>query len=66
MCAALQSRVPPDKLQFVGRLRAAEMLDCSVQLIDKFIRLKKLTAYRVGRRVVVRWADCLRLLEEIQ
>lgn len=55
---------PPDKLQFIGRLRAAEMLDCSVQLIDKFIRLKKLRAYHVGRKVVVRWADCLQIVEE--
>jgi len=55
---------PPDKLQFIGRLRAAEMLDCSVQLVDKFIRLKKLRAYHVGRKVVVRWADCLQIVEE--
>jgi hypothetical protein len=54
----------PDKLQFVGRIHAAEMLDCSPQLIDKLIRQKKLTAYHVARKVVVRWTELLRLVEE--
>jgi excisionase family DNA binding protein len=54
----------PDKLQFVGRIRAAESIDCSPQFIDKLIRQKKLTAYHVGRKVVVRWSELLRLIEE--
>lgn len=49
--------------QFVSRVRAAERLDCSVQLIDKFIRLGKLRAYHVGRKVVVREADLLSMVE---
>jgi hypothetical protein len=57
-------QTPPDKLHFVGRIRAAEMIDCSPQLIDKFVREKKLTAYHLGRKVVVRWAELLRLVEE--
>jgi hypothetical protein len=48
--------------QFVSRVRAAEMLDCSVQLIDKFIRLKKLRAFYLGRKVIVRCADLLALV----
>jgi hypothetical protein len=63
----MQNTKPSDKDQeYIPRLLAAERLHCSDQLIDKFIRQKKLTAYHLGRKVVVRWSDCLRLLEEIQ
>lgn len=53
------------ELRFVSRIRAAQMLDCSPQLIDKFIHQKKLTAVRLSKRkVVVRYTELLRLVEE--
>jgi excisionase family DNA binding protein len=58
----MQNAKLPDK-QFVGRIRAAELLDCSVQLIDKFIRLGQLRAYHLGRKVVLREADLLSMVE---
>jgi excisionase family DNA binding protein len=50
----------PEK--FVGRVEAAQLLSCSPQTIDKFIRAKKLPAYHLGRKVVIKWADVLELL----
>jgi excisionase family DNA binding protein len=57
-----------DKSQFIGRIRAAELSDVSPQTIDKFIRTGRLRAFRIGRRVVVRQDELLRLVEanEIQ
>jgi excisionase family DNA binding protein len=54
--------------QFVGRIRAAQLLDVSPQTIDKFIRSGRLRAYRIGRKVIVRKDELLRLVEanEIQ
>jgi excisionase family DNA binding protein len=49
--------------QFVSRIRAAELLDCSPQTIDKLIRQGAIKAFRVGRKVIVRRADLLRLVE---
>lgn len=49
--------------QFVGRIRAAELLDCSPQLIDKFIRLGRLRAFHLGRKVVVRHDELYKLVE---
>jgi len=56
----------PEKPQFISRVRAAEMLDCSVQLIDKFIRENRLRGFHVGRKVIVRQDELLHLLEEIR
>jgi excisionase family DNA binding protein len=53
----------PDKSQFIGRIRAAELLDCSTQTLDKFIRAGRLRAFRIGRKVVVRQDELLRLVE---
>jgi excisionase family DNA binding protein len=53
----------PNKSQFIGRIRAAELLDCSPQTIDKFIRTGRLQAFRVGRKVIVRQHDLLQLVE---
>jgi excisionase family DNA binding protein len=53
----------PEHPQFVSRVRAAERLDCSVQLIDKFIRVGQLRAYRLGRKVVLRETDLLAMVE---
>jgi len=57
-----------NRSQFVGRIRAAEILDVSPQTIDKFIRTGRLRAFHVGRKVVVRQDELLRLVEanEIQ
>jgi excisionase family DNA binding protein len=54
--------------QFLSRVHAAELLDVSVQLIDKFVSLGQLRAFRLGRKVVIRKADLLKLVEagEIQ
>jgi excisionase family DNA binding protein len=54
---------PSDQRRFVGRIRAAELLDCSPQLIDKFIRLGRLRAFRLGRKVVVRHDELCKLVE---
>jgi excisionase family DNA binding protein len=57
--SAPSSEIP----QFVGRIRAAQLLDCSPQTIDKFIRTGKLRGFRIGRKVVVRQDELLRLAE---
>lgn len=49
--------------QFLSRVHAAKMIDCSVQLIDKKIKLKQLTSYKLGRKTLVRKDELLRLLE---
>ena len=43
----------PEKV-FVGRDRAADLLDVSTRFIDEAIRTGQLEAYRLGRRVVIR------------
>jgi excisionase family DNA binding protein len=57
---------PPDRrrnAKFVGRIRAAELLDVSPQTIDKLIRNNSLRAFHVGRKVVVRHDELLQLVE---
>jgi excisionase family DNA binding protein len=54
---------PMDKSQFISRMRAAQILDCSPQTIDKFIRSGRLRAYHVGRKVVVRLDELIRQVE---
>jgi excisionase family DNA binding protein len=61
----MPARKPSEKSPFVSRVHAAAMFDCSVQLIDKFIKCGKLKAYRLGRKVLVRREELLRLLEEV-
>jgi len=39
---------------FIGRDRAAELLDVSTRLVDDAIRNGELGAFRVGRRVLIR------------
>jgi excisionase family DNA binding protein len=56
---------PSETSPFISRVHAAEMMDCSVQLIDKFIVCGKLKAYRLGRKVLIRREDLFRLLEEV-
>jgi excisionase family DNA binding protein len=52
-----------EPVQFVGRIGAAAMLDVDPQTIDKIIRRGQLRAFRVGRRVVVRRDELMRLVE---
>jgi excisionase family DNA binding protein len=49
--------------QYLSRIHAAELIDCSVQLIDKKIKLKQLTSYKFGRKTLIRKDELLRLLE---
>jgi excisionase family DNA binding protein len=43
--------VPSPK--YINRINAARYLDCSEQLIDKFLRNGKLTPYYLGRKVLL-------------
>jgi excisionase family DNA binding protein len=52
-----------DEVRFLGRIRAAEFLDCSPQTIDKFIHTGRLRAFRIGRKVIVRQDELLQLVE---
>lgn len=52
-----------DEIHFVGRIRAAALLDVNPQTIDKFIRRGQLRAFRIGRKVVVRQDELFRLVE---
>jgi excisionase family DNA binding protein len=56
---------PSSEVQFISRVKAAELLDCSTQLIDKKIRLGQLPGYRFGRKVLIRKDQLLSLVEEI-
>ena len=49
--------------QFLSRIHAAQLLDVSPQLIDKFVLLGQLRAFRLGRKIVIRKADLLKLVE---
>jgi excisionase family DNA binding protein len=53
----------PGEIRFVGRIRAAELLDVSPQTIDKFIRRGQLRAFHIGRKIVLRWDELLRMVE---
>jgi excisionase family DNA binding protein len=55
-----------DPRQFVSRIRAAELLDCSPQTIDSLIKQSKLPAYHLGRKVLVKWSDVMALLGATQ
>lgn len=50
---------------FISRREAAALLRLNIQSIDKLIRCEKLPAYRpVGRRILLRKSDCLRVVLE--
>ncbi len=63
--AAMPKTKPSEQSPFISRVHSAETLDCSVQLIDKLINCGKLKAYRLGRKVLIRREDLMRLLEEV-
>jgi excisionase family DNA binding protein len=48
---------------FVSRIRAAQMLDVSIQSIDKLMKDGKLPAFRVGRAVRIKLSDLHAALE---
>jgi excisionase family DNA binding protein len=54
---------PSEGPQFVGRIHAAAMLDVNPQTLDKLIREGALKAFRIGRRVIVRRDELLKLVE---
>jgi excisionase family DNA binding protein len=49
--------------QFISRIAAAELLCVDVQTIDALVRRAQLSAYRVGRRVILRRDELLAWLE---
>jgi len=50
---------------FLTRSEAAALLRINIQLIDEMIRREKLPAYRpVGRRILIRREDLLRVVAE--
>jgi excisionase family DNA binding protein len=44
---------------FVGRYTAAQMLEVSTRVIDDAIKNGSLSAFRIGRRVLIRREDLL-------
>jgi excisionase family DNA binding protein len=52
--------------QFIGRISAARMLDCSPQLIDKMIRANTLRAFRFGRKILLRRDELLSVLQPVE
>jgi len=57
--------MPQDNVvEFISRKQAATMLVCSDQLISKLIKNKKLRAYKLGRKVIIKRADLLSVLKE--
>jgi len=61
-----ESSSSPDETQYVGRTRAAALLDVSPQTIDKYVHTGRLRAFHVGRKVVVRRDELMRLVEANQ
>lgn len=59
----MPSTKPPLDNQFLSRTHAAELLDCSPQLIDKKIKLGELSSYHFGRKVLIKKQELLKLLE---
>lgn len=54
-------RIDPE---YFTRKQAATLYQCSDQLISKLIRNKKLRAFKLGRKVIIRRDDLLSLLKE--
>lgn len=58
------SSAPSQPSEFITRHEAAAMCAITVQLVDKFIKQQRLTAYRFGRAVRIRREDWERLIAE--
>ena len=58
----------PEPAQFISRREAAALLTVNVQSIDKLIRSGVLPAYQLGRRILIKKDQLLRMVEahEIQ
>lgn len=54
---------PPVELNYLSREQAAKQLGVSPQTIDKHIRTGALPVHRLGRRVLIRPSDIVRLIE---
>jgi len=50
--------------EFLSRKQAAQLYVCSDQLISKLIKSKKLRAFKLGRKVIIKRADLLSVLRE--
>jgi excisionase family DNA binding protein len=55
-----------DLNDFLSRKQAAKLLVCSDQLISKLIKSKKLRAFKLGRKVIIRRSDLIAVLKECQ
>ena len=56
---------PGQEKLFVGRGRAAELLDVSTRMIDDAIRAGELEAFRVGRRILIRRDALIQFAERV-
>ncbi len=60
-----KAKPAPDDSPFITRREAARLLRLSLGAIDEMIRREKLPAYRpVGRRILLRREDCVRVVLE--
>ena len=50
-------------LDYLSRDQAAKQLGVSPQTIDKYIRTGELPSHKLGRRVLLRPSDIIRLIE---
>jgi len=57
---------PAAEAEYVGRLQAAALLGVNVQTIDAWIRSAKLRAYKPARRVLIKRAELVSLVEHAQ
>jgi hypothetical protein len=55
---------PTVDVQFISRVHAAAILDANPQLVDQLIKKGRLAAFKIGRKVIVRKDDLLRLVEK--
>lgn len=63
--ATATAKHPPADSPFLTRREAAALLRINIQLIDELIRRERLPAYRpVGRRILIRREDLLRVVAE--
>jgi hypothetical protein len=50
----MPTRKPSENSPFLTRAQSAEWSNCSIQLIDKLLRIGTLKRYGLGRKVLVR------------
>jgi excisionase family DNA binding protein len=64
MAKAKRSVAPPADALFLTRRMAAVLLCLHISLIDRMIKEERLPAYRIGRRILIRREDLLRVVAE--